>query len=179
MTINQLMVSANGQPFWILLVIAAIPPILTLFASQFHGDDDGNEWPWKYLYSLIIFAVFLPAIFSITLVAYAMFVISQNLLDMNVFFIIAPVATMVLTIQIIKYNKVSIEKLPGFQRLIGLVMLMGAAGIGTLLISKMRIYAFASIGDIGYIMGGLFLVMYAGYYMLFCRNDPKTTLDDL
>ena len=173
MTVNELMVLAGKQPFWLPLVMMAIPPILTFFASLFHGDEEGNEWPWKYLYSLIIFAVFIPGIFSMALVGYAMFFIAENLLDMNIFFIFAPVISMVLTVQIMKWNYISIEKLPGFQRLIGLVLLAGSAAVGTLIISKARILVFATVGDMVYLMAGLFGVMYIGYYLLFCRDDTK------
>lgn len=167
------MVWTGKQPFWLPLLVMFFPPLLTFFASLFHGDEEGNEWPWKYLYSLIIFTVFIPGIFSLALIGYAMFFIAENLLDMNIFFILGPIVSMALTVQIMKWNAVSIEQLPGFQRLIGLVLLAGSAAIGTLIISKTRFYVFATIGDMVYIMAGLFGVMYIGYYLVFCRDDAK------
>jgi hypothetical protein len=173
MTINQLMELTGKQPLWLPFVIMAIPPILTFFASLFHGDEEGNEWPWKYLYSLIIFSVFIPGIFSVALVGYAMFFIAENLLDMNIFFIIAPVVSMMLTVQIMKWNCVSIEKLPGFQRLMGLILLAGSAAVGALIISRTRFYVLSSISDMAYLMLGLFGIMYIGYYLVFCRDDAR------
>ena len=100
-------------------------------------------------------------------------VVESLLLDMNIFFLLGPIVSMVLTVQIMKWNAVSIERLPGFQRLIGLVLLAGAAAVGTLIVSKTRFYVLATIGDMAYLMAGLFGIMYIGYYLLFCRDDAK------
>ena len=170
MTIRQLMFDANNLPLWTQLAALAIPPVFTLFCSLFHEREDGNQWPWKYVYSLIIFTVFVPCIFCIVVIGYSAFMVYENLLDANVIFVFGPIATMLLTTQIMKWNYISINRLPGFSRLVGLVLLIGSASVGSILLLKTRILIFASLREMFQIMLLLLVIMYIGYYYLFCRE---------
>jgi len=172
MTIRQLMTDVSMQPMWVQLAALAIPVVFTLFCSLFHEEADGNQWPWKYVYSLIIFAVCIPGIFSMVVTGYSMFFASENLLDANVLFIFGPLATMLLTVQVIKWNRISIDRLPGFKRLIGFGMMIGAASVGALLINKSRIVIWGGLSEVMQIFAGLLVIMYLGYYFLFCQDDP-------
>ncbi len=177
MTIRQLMFQAESLPLWTQLAALAIPPVFTLFCSLFHEHEDGNQWPWKYVYSLIIFAVFIPGVFSIVVIGYSAFMVQENLLDANIAFVFGPIVSMMLTIQIMKWNSVSINRLPGFSRLVGLVLLIGSASVGSIIIFKARILIFASMGDMFQLMLLLLVIMYVGYYYLFCREDPEDEYD--
>ena len=173
MTIRQLMFEANNLPLWTQLAALAIPPVFTLFCSLFHEREDGNLWPWKYVYSLIIFTVFIPCIFCVVIIGYSAFMVYENLLDANIIFVFGPIATMLLTTQIMKWNHVSINRLPGFSRLIGLVLLIGSASVGSIILFKSRIVVFASLSEMFQIMLLLLVIMYIGYYFLFCREESS------
>ena len=171
MTIRDLMMESENIPLWTQMVALLIPPVFTLFCSLFHSGCDGNRWPWKYLYSIIVFSVFIPGIFSIVVIGYSIFMVYENLLDANVIFVFGPIASMFLTIQMMKWNHVNIIRLPGFNRLIALVLLIGAAAVGAIVILKTRILIFASFSDVFKLMLVLVVVMYIGYYYLFYDED--------
>jgi hypothetical protein len=108
---------------YILLSILVFPPFAAWILGKFHESWEGNQSPWKYFYSILVYMVCIPGIFSFVLVAYSVFFTRQNLLAVNAFVYFFPIVTMIVTLVVIG-KKASWKRLPGVDRLYGLMIVL-------------------------------------------------------
>lgn len=113
----------------------AFLPLAALILPMFHGKNRGNDAPWKYLYSLLTYLVCLPGMLACIVVGYSLFFSRENLLDANALVYFGPPVSMTVTLMIMG-KQVKFDSLPGFERLSGLLILMGGTFAIVLLISK-------------------------------------------
>ncbi len=99
-------------------------PICALIAGIM-GKNEGHLSPWKYFYSTLIYLVAVPGIFSIALNIYKFLFDRGSALDADIYFQILPIISMVITFLIIRKN-VSLELIPGFRNLTGLLVMIFA-----------------------------------------------------
>lgn len=99
-------------------------PICALIAGIM-GKNEGHLSPWKYFYSTLIYLVAVPGIFSIALNVYKFLFDRGSALDADIYFQILPIISMVVTFLIIRKN-VSLELIPGFRNLTGLLVMIFA-----------------------------------------------------
>lgn len=85
MTIESLIGEIGQIDIWILLAIFLAPPVLVWILRMLHGRGNGGNSPWNYIYSVLVYLVCVPGMFSCVLTAYAMFFVRQNLLEVNFF----------------------------------------------------------------------------------------------
>jgi hypothetical protein len=130
-----------GQYPLALAGIFLIPPLLVGIAGFAHGRGNGGESPWRYLYAVLIYLVSVPGMAAAVLTAYALIFASENLLDMNVWVSIVPIASMIVTLGLTSRN-VDFDEVPGFDRLLGLMVALAITFIVVLGISKTRIWLF-------------------------------------
>ena len=174
MTTRELIHWAGHHP-WVLLAVFIAPPVLAWLAGQAHGKEQGKLAPWKYLYSVLVYLVCVPGMFAGVITAYTLFFSRENLLDANLFVYFLPIVSMVATLVLIRKN-VSFDDVPGFDRLSGLMAMVGCSFILALAIEKTRIFLFfgGSIGMLFALAAGIFALLKWGAYMLFRRRDePK------
>jgi len=96
--------------------------------------------------STLIFLVSVPGIMATILVFYSLFFIRQNLLEVNIILYFLPIISMTVTLFFISKN-VSLNTLPGFDRLSGLMTVLVLTGMALLMLYKLRFVVgfFASI----------------------------------
>ena len=174
MTTRELIQWAGQHSVALLLAFIA-PPVLAWLAGQTHGKEQGKLAPWKYLYSVLVYLVCVPGMFAGVITAYTLFFSGENLLDANLLVYFLPIVSMVATLGLIRKN-VSFDDVPGFDRLSGLMVMVGCSFGIALAIQKTRIFVFfgGSIEKLFLLAAGVFALLKWGSYMLFRRRDePK------
>ena len=149
-----------GKYPWFVIGFFVLPPALAWLMAQFNVPRQGPLTVLDYGYSVLIYLVGIPGTVSAVLIAYALFMVRQNLLDVNFLIYFLPVISMVATFLLIGRNS-DLDRLPGFERLSGLMMLIGLSFLVVLIIFKMRILVgfFASMqGLIG--IGIFFFILF-------------------
>ena len=137
MSINQWLQKINNPE--ILLVFFAGLPLLALLTGIFHQRRRGEKTRLRYLYSILTYVSTIPGTFSITLIAYALFFTRTNLLDVNFLVYFLPLISMIVTLMIIG-KQAEFSKLPGIDRLSGLITLLAITFSIVLFIFKSRIF---------------------------------------
>ena len=173
MTTRDLIQWAGQHPVLLLLAFVA-PPVLAWLAGRWPGKEQGPRPPWKYLYALLVYLVCVPGMLAGVLTAYTLFFSGENLLDANLLVYFLPIASMIATLVLIRKN-VSFDDMPGFDRLSGLMAMVGCSFALALFIQKTRIFLFfgGSIEKLFLLAAGLFALLKWGTYMLFRRRDER------
>ena len=171
MTIRELTEWAGGHP-WVLVGIFGTLPVMAWLLRWLHGPGNGASAPWKYVYSLLVYAVCVPGMFSAVLTAYSMFFRNENLLEVNLLVYLLPLVSMTVALVFVHKN-VGFEAVPGFDRLSGLMILIACSFGVALAIHKTRIFVgfFGSIDRLFLLAAGIFALLKWSGYMLFRRKD--------
>jgi hypothetical protein len=171
MTTRDLIQWAGQHPV-ILLPAFVAPPGLAWLVGRLHGKENGRLPPWNYLYAVLVYLVCVPGMFAGVITAYTIFFSGENLLDANLLVYVLPIASMVATLVLIRKN-VSFDDVPGFDRLSGLMAMVGCSFVIALAIQKTRIFVFfgGSIEKLFLLAAGVFALLKWGTYMLFRRRD--------
>lgn len=142
-------------------------PLIALLAGWI-GQGEGQHSPWKYLYSLLVYAVCIPGIFSVTLSVY-LFLFEQggSIMNTNILTQVIPVISMVLSLSIIRQN-VAFEAIPGFGKLSSLMMTIGAVFVLMYLLNRLHLVAlvFVPVQYLVLIVIGLLIVFRYGFRQL-------------
>jgi hypothetical protein len=174
MTTRELIQWLARHPFGLAIAFLS-PPVLAWGVGRLHGKDRGQLSPWKFLYSVLVYLVCVPGIFAAVITAYTLFFSGENLLDANVLIYFLPIVSMITTLVLIR-KSVSFKDIPGFDRLSGLMVMVGCSFAIALVIQKTRIWIFfgGSIGQLFVLAAGIFALLKWSTYMLFRRRDePK------
>ena len=174
MTIQELIQMANGH-LLALVVFFVAPPVIAWACGLMHGRGNGGVSPWKYIYSALVYAVCIPGLFSSVLTGYALFFQRANLLNVNLAVYFLPIISMIVTLIFI-HKTVNFENLPGFDRISGLMVMIGCSFLIVLAIDKTRIWLLfhGPIVMLLAVAAGIFALIKWGSYMLFRRRDePK------
>jgi hypothetical protein len=174
MTIRELTQLA-GKQSWVLIAIFVALPLAAWLLGRVHGPGNGGVAPWKYFYSVLVYAVCVPGMFAAILTAYALFFTRENLMDVNLLVYILPLVSMIVTLVLIR-KTVSFELVPGFDRLSGLMAMIGCSFAVALAILKTNIWIFfgGSLEKLFLLAAAVFALLKWGTYMLFRRRDePK------
>jgi hypothetical protein len=175
MTIESLIGEIGQIDIWILLVIFLAPPVLVWILRMLHGRGNGGNSPWNYMYSVLVYLVCVPGMFSCVLTAYSMFFVRQNLLEVNFFIYFFPILCMIATLVFVRKN-VHWDQVPGFERLSALMVLIAVSFAIALALQKLRIWIIfgGSIGTILVIAIFCFALLKWGMYMFFrSKDEPK------
>lgn len=140
MTLREFFDLLANQPYLILAFFLLIP--FTAFLAGIMGKNEGHITPWKYLYSTLVYLVCVPGIFAITLNIYLFLFEKQPIMNTDVYTQILPILSMVGTLLIIR-NNVAYDRIPGFGKLSGMMMMIFA--VLTLMwgLDRTRIYIVA------------------------------------
>lgn len=173
MTLRELIDLAGRKPWWILAVFL-VPPVLTWLAGVCHGRENGGKAPWKYLYALLVYLVCVPGVFAAVVTAYSLFFSKENLLDVNLLVYFLPIVAMVATLILMRRN-VSFDQVPGFDRLSGLMIMIGGSFAVALAIQKTNIFVVfgGSIERLFALAIALFALIKWGTHLLFRRSDEQ------
>ena len=174
MTIRDLIRLSDQHPF-VLAGAFVAPPVVAWLLGRIHARGQGGGSPWKYLYAVLVYLACVPGLFAAVITAYTLFFSHENLLDASLLVYFLPIVSMVVTLIFIRKN-VSFDEVPGFDRLSGLMMMMGCSFALALAIQKTRIWIVfgGSIELLFALALGVFALLKWGAYMLFRRRDePK------
>ena len=171
MTTRELIHLADHRPL-ALLGIFVFAPLAAWICGRLHGPNNGGNSPWKYCYSVLVYLTSVPGMFAGVLTAYALFFTGENLLDVSFLVYILPIISMVATLVLIR-KSVSFEAIPGFERLSGLMVMIGCSFAIALAIQKTRLWIVfgGSIDRLILLAVGVFALLKWGTYMLFRRSD--------
>lgn len=140
MTLGQFLEFLSENPFYIISYFVLVP--LTGFLAGIFGKNEGHLPPWKYLHSVLIYLASVPGIFSLTLNVYLFLFQRESIFSTNIYIQILPLVSMVATFFIIK-NNVSLEQIPGFDKLSGLMVMIFSVIVLMWLIDRTRIVIFS------------------------------------
>ena len=92
--------------------------------------------PVKYFYSVLVYSVSIPGIFSLILTLYSFFILRQNLLNLDLMVYAVPIIGSIIVLTIIN-KTIKMALIPGFKRLSGLFTLIMIVGFVTYMLQKM------------------------------------------
>jgi hypothetical protein len=166
MSINDLIGVAARHPLVILLTLGPLP-VLAWLVGVLSGRD-GERSPWKYLFSVLVYAACVPGILAAVLTGYSLFFIRSNLLQVDLLVHGLPIVIMILTLVLIG-KRVDFARVPGFDRLSGLMLLIAISFAVALFIVKTRIWIIfgSSIATLFFIAVAAFVLMKWASHKLF------------
>jgi len=173
MTIRDLVQSLGGHP-WLLLFLFLLPPAATFGLRYVHRPGEGERIPWRFVYAGLVYAACVPGIFAAVLTAYSLFFRNESLLDVNLLVYFLPIVSMFVTLVLMRQS-VDFKQVPGFDRLSGLMVLLGVSFVVALAVQRMRIWLFFG-GSIGMLFGlalfAFLLLKWATHRLFRRRSDP-------
>ena len=171
MTTRDLIELAGQHPLALIVAFLA-PPLAAWLLGMMHPRGQGGLAPWKYFSAVLVYLTCVPGMFAAVVSAYSLFFSRANLLDANLLVYFLPIASMVATLILIR-KSVSFDEVPGFDRLSGLMALVGCSFAIALAIQKTNIFLFfgGSIGKLFVLAAGVFALLKWGTSVLFRRGD--------
>ena len=169
MTLQDLFNLLGDTPIYILVYFLIIP--FTALLVLLLGRGEGHLSPWKYLYSVLIYAVCVPAIFAVTLSVYLFLFERRSILQTDILTQILPIIAMIATLFLISKN-VPLERVPGFGKISGLIMIITATLVFMWFIDRTHIIAFTRIPFYYVILAfiGLLLIIRFGWSRIFSQH---------
>ncbi|MDQ3016827.1 MAG: hypothetical protein M3R25_08960 [Bacteroidota bacterium] len=158
MTLGEFFDWTSSHP-GLLVAYFLVVPFIALLAGMF-GKGQGHLSPWKYVYSTLIYLVSIPGIFAVTLSIYLFLFERRSIMDTNLLTQVLPIMSMVTTFMIIRHQ-VSLDKVPGFDRLSGLILILATLISLMWIIDKTHIYAIAFMPF--YLV---ILILLAGFFVI-------------
>ena len=175
MTPRDWLAAIAGQPLYVCAYLAALP-LLALLLGLAHRRGAGNESPWKYLYSVLVYGACIPGMFAAVITLYMVLFVGENLLDINALVTLGPLIAMGAALAVAGRN-VDFGPLPGFGRLSGLMVVLGLTFAVVFALSRTRIWLV--FGGSMLLLGALGVFVFAlikwGGYMAFRRRDEAPT----
>ncbi|GJM33377.1 MAG: hypothetical protein DHS20C18_23780 [Saprospiraceae bacterium] len=148
MTLHELLQLIGENPSYVLFYFCIIP--FAALLAGILGKGEGDIAPWKYLYSTLIYLICVPGIFAVTLSVYVFLFEKRSIFETDIFMQILPVLSMIVTLLIIRKN-VDLDRIPGFDKLSGLVTIILAALIIMWFIDRTHIWVISYL-PIGYLL---------------------------
>ncbi|MGH1362766.1 MAG: hypothetical protein ACRBF0_04360 [Calditrichia bacterium] len=148
MTIEELILQIGSNPSIILCVLIGVP-LLAFLYGRLVSPASRLESPHKNVYSALVYAACIPGGFAAVLTAYSLLFLQSNLLQVNPLIYFLPILSMVATIVIIKRDVV-MDAIPGFDRLFGLLAIIGVSFLLAFLLVRTRVWFF---------LGGSFMAL--------------------
>jgi hypothetical protein len=158
MTLKDFFDYISANPNLILFFTIATP--LSAFLIGIFSPSEGHLSPWKYLYSFLIYFVCVPGIFVLMLNIYLFLFERQSIWSVNLYTQVLPLIVMGITLAIIK-RSVSLDDIPGFGKLTGLLVMITAILMIMWFMDKTQIYVFTYMpfSQVVMIMIGLLIVV--------------------
>ena len=142
MTLREFFNYAADQPLPMLGLFLFFP-LMALMIGLF-GKGKGAESPWKFLYSVLVYCVCIPGIFAVALSVYLFLFERGSIMETNLYTQVLPILSMVGTLYIIRRN-VSFDSVPGFDRISGLMLMIGSIFVIMYLLDRTHLIAFVRL----------------------------------
>ncbi len=135
MSIDQL-ITLIGQQRTLLFAFFLAVPLLALLCGLCQRRGGGRS-AFDYLDSALVYLAAVPGMFAAVLTFYALFILHANLLKVDALVYFMPILSMGATLWLIARRR-SLEPLPGFGRIWGLMLLLALVCILVLLLYRLR-----------------------------------------
>ena len=179
-TINDLMHILDHVSVKIILLVFILPPLLALIITNLHRPGNGNNAPWKFIYSFLVYLICIPGMCACLLSAYTLLILKQNLLDVNIFAYFGPILSMTATLIIIG-RQVNLDRLPGIERIYAtMIFLVISFGV-VLAILKTRIWIMfgGSVTTLIVITLVCFVLLKWSAHLIFKSKDKRKVLNSV
>ncbi len=169
-TVEDVIRNIGNYPLYVTAFLC-LPAVLALINGFFYKSGYKPGFivtPADYFYSVLVYMVCIPGIIACVLIAYTLFFTRGNLLQVNMLVYFMPIIAMIVTLSLIK-RKTAFKRLPGFDHLAGLMIVIGITFVILLLIYKTRIFIvfFSSIFSLFMFGVVLFILLKIGMKKLF------------
>jgi hypothetical protein len=138
MTTREILKVLESSPLGLLIFLCAVP-LFVLCLRLVHGSGKGAERPWCYAYSVLVYATSIPGTMAAVITGYTLLFTQENLLDQSVLIYLMPIVMMFVTLMLMS-KFVTLQDVPGFDRITGLIALLGITGLAVLLLSRLRFF---------------------------------------
>jgi hypothetical protein len=142
MTLQSFFELLAANPAILIFFFIACP--MTALLAWLLGRNQGHISPWKYLYTFLVYAICIPGIFSVTLNVYLFLFEKQSIFEADIWTQVLPIVSMILTLWLIR-NNVQFDDVPGFDKLSGLLIMIGALLFLMWIIDRTHIIAISII----------------------------------
>jgi hypothetical protein len=170
MTTREFLKLLALNPWPVAAVLLGLP-LLAVLWSLLHSRQASRLAPWKYGFAVLTYLACIPGMVSLVILGYSVFFSHENLLDRDLLSTFGPLASMGLTLVVIR-RRVAFAELPGFGRLSGLMTLIGLSFALALVINRTRIFVgfFGSIDRLLLLGAAIYGLFQAAAWALFRRR---------
>lgn len=133
MTLQELINVISLHPNTILAYYAVIVALAIIFSLYI--DKENFKSPFTYIYSVLVYAVSIPAMLSTILIIYGLFFRHTDFLQVDILSYFLPLVVLIFIM--ILFNKtVGLSQIPGFGRISGLFVMIVLSFLVTYFIQK-------------------------------------------
>lgn len=174
MSVEEFIDYLSQQKNYLLISLLAIT-FLSILMRYMHGKYRSNLAPWKYIYSVIVYLVCIPGMFSASIIFYNLLFLHGNLMDLDIYVCYLPIISMIVTLSIIR-NSVDFSNLPGVDKLSGLLLVIGITFFSALILDRLRVFVVfgGSIFSLFIICIIVFILLKYALRLLFGKPKRKT-----
>jgi hypothetical protein len=145
MTGREIIHGLAAHPILLLALFAALP-VGAWLVGWIRGPGQGGVSPWRFAYSALVYLACIPGMGAAVLTGYARLFTGENLLDVNLLVYLLPVVSMGATLGVMS-RSVRFADVPGFDRLSGLMLLLGLTFV-VLLVLRRTFFGVFFIGSL-------------------------------
>lgn len=147
---------------------------LAFLLGLVQGDGREGVSPLRYGYAVLVYAACVPGVLATLLTAYTLLFLRADLLAVNALVYFAPIASMALTLWLIR-RKVSFDQVPGFDRLSGLIVMLAVTFAIVFALSRMffGVVFFGSIAKLVAISVFVFALLKWGAHVAFRERGAQ------
>ena len=149
---------AIDQNSGVAIAFLAAVPILASMMGAVHGAGNGARSPWRYFYSVLVYAACVPGIFAATIAGYSLFFRNADMLSASLVAFVLPIISMIVTLAVIK-RAVNLDDIPGFERIEGLMLMLFCSFVLALIVQRTGIWLVFRGSFVWFI--GLIVVIFA------------------
>ncbi len=162
MTLQDFFDLIVADPIYMLVYIITFPVMALMMFLVSYDKRHGS--PFTFIYTGLIYGTAVPGLFILTLNAYLFLFEKQSVLAMNLLIHVLPLVSMVVTFFIIR-RQVDLKRIPGFDRLWGLFMMLLTLLIILWVVDRtsFRVFSYLPFSLAIVIFIGLVIVMRAGW----------------
>ncbi len=142
MTLGEFIAWIGSAPQYIIGYFLIVPVLAALM--WYIAKDEGDVDPWRYMYSVLIYAVCIPGVSAIAFNLYLFAFQRQDVFATDVLTQILPIISMVLTLWLVRKN-VAFEYIPGFDKISQLITIIASVLLILWLGDKVRIYTLSIV----------------------------------
>lgn len=142
MTLQQFFQLIQEHPIWVVYFYGAL--LLGTLLLNALSEREGHLYPWNYGYATLVYLVCVPGIFAVTLNVYFFLFEKRPLMEADLLIQALPVLMLFVIVYLIRRN-VSLDDVPGFDKLYSLVVILGILLSLMWVVDRTQLYAISFV----------------------------------